>query len=66
MKRIWKKLLVTVLSVSMLMVSLPLETQAAKSTQQQIKDAEKDKNELEDIMDAMPPLPRSISSTPIT
>lgn len=52
MKRIWKKLLVTVLSVSMLMVSLPLETQAAKSTQQQIKDAEKDKNELEDIMDA--------------
>lgn len=52
MKRIWKKLLVTVLSVSMLMVSLPLETRAAKSTQQQIKDAEKDKNELEDIMDA--------------
>ncbi len=41
----------TALSVSVLMGSLPLETQAAKSTQQQIDDANQNKSELEDRMD---------------
>lgn len=51
MGRIWKKLIVTALSVNLLILSMPLETQATKSTQQQINAAEQNKNELEQIMD---------------
>ncbi|MBQ7776326.1 MAG: cell wall hydrolase [Lachnospiraceae bacterium] len=51
MGRMWKKLIVTALSVSLLTVSLPFEVQAAPTTQQQIDAAQQNKSELEEIMD---------------
>ena len=51
MGRMWKKLIVTALSVSLLTISLPVEVQAAPTTQQQIDATQQNKNELEEIMD---------------
>ncbi|MBQ6696610.1 MAG: cell wall hydrolase [Lachnospiraceae bacterium] len=51
MRRRRKNCIVTALLFCMLVVSVPLEAQAAPSTQQQIDAAKQDKDELEQIMD---------------
>ena len=52
MGRKWKKLIWVALSVGWLLCLFPLEAQATGSTQQQINQAEENKNELEEIMEA--------------
>lgn len=52
MGRKWKKLILVALSAGFFLLWMPLQAQAAGSTQQQIDKTQESKNELEEIMEA--------------